>query len=470
MAVYSVPALGGDETRIAPGIAYSLSSGGEWLLLSRASDTNGFRSTSGVLIRQMSTGQERMLVRNSGEFDEFGFQFSPDEKWVYFSRRRIGTPAVAMRVPFAGGDVQQVKIPELEGSLAVIEAVQFFGRNTGMRVMGFDKNGARRGYLMKPDGTRVIALPSNVPTSAGVSPDGRRIIVSVAFGIGPLYRVPAFPDRGEKVVPVKVLDSPRWEASPQFSPDGSRIAVSSGRSGSSMLWLWNAALTEGKPIFEKPSQTTGSPSWSPDGRSIAFDARVKTSQPDIWVAPADGGPARQLTDAPGEDSVPCFDRTGQWIYFTTDREGGMRLYRVPVGGGAQTPVSTRGGFSCQFSPDGKHVYYLQSRSGGELWRHEIATGKEEPVLPAYKNRNFKVLSDGIYLLEIGVASQNTMPATPGAAMFYRFATKKIEKLGFATTKPVGNNGIDLSPDRKWLYYSQVDARASDLQLIENLPF
>ena len=54
-------------------------------------------------------------------------------------------------------------------------------------------------------------------------------------------------------------------------------------------------------------------------------------------------------------------------------------------------------------------------------------------------------------------------------MFYRFATRRIEKLGFVTPKPIGPNGIDISPDRKWLYYSQIDAQTSDLQLIENLP-
>ena len=55
-------------------------------------------------------------------------------------------------------------------------------------------------------------------------------------------------------------------------------------------------------------------------------------------------------------------------------------------------------------------------------------------------------------------------------MFYRFATKKVETLGFTTPRPVSAQGIDLSPDRKWVYFSMVDAQASDLQLIENLPF
>jgi dipeptidyl aminopeptidase/acylaminoacyl peptidase len=238
-----------------------------------------------------------------------------------------------------------------------------------------------------------------------------------------------------------------------------------------MLWVWNAALTEGRPIFEQVSSTSGSPSWSPDGQWIAFDARVKTSVPDIWIVPASGGTARQLTDHPSEDNTPCFDPSGQWIYFTSDREGNQQLYKVAPTGGAPARVTKGGGFSCQASTDGKYLYYLQSRERGALWRLELATGREEPILPDYKNRNWKVLSDGIYLLDTGASSQGTTANTrPGAAMFYRFATRKIEKLGFVTPRPVSSNGIELSPDRRWVYFTMIDASASDLQLAENLPF
>ena len=129
-----------------------------------------------------------------------------------------------------------------------------------------------------------------------------------------------------------------------------------------------------------------------------------------------------------------------------------------------------GGFNCQPSPDGKYLYYLQSREGGALWRLELASGKEEVVLPDYKSRNFKVLSDGIYLCDIGTTSTAVVTPRPGVARFYRFATRRIEDLGFTTPRPVSNNGIELSPDRKWLYFPMLDAQASDLQLAENLPF
>ena len=183
-----------------------------------------------------------------------------------------------------------------------------------------------------------------------------------------------------------------------------------------------------------------------------------------------GGTPVQLTNDPAEDIVPCFDPTGEWIYFSSGRTGQLQIFKTPSRGGPATQVTKGGGFTSEFSPDGKFLYYLQSRAQGGLWRLEIATGKEQPVLPNYKNRNWKVLADGIFLLDTGLPSPGgPTVSVPGEAMFYRFATRRIERLGFVTPKPIGPNGIDISPDRKWLYYSQIDAQTSDLQLIENLP-
>jgi eukaryotic-like serine/threonine-protein kinase len=472
--IFSVPSLGGDATRIAAGRAASVSADGQWLLLYRGNAASGIADAgAGVFVLNLATGQERLLLSRSTDYDDVAFEIAPDGKWVYFSRSQMNQPGVAMRIPFDGGSPERVRLPALGDRASQIVNVRFFGRNAGMKAVVRDKDGrSTRAYLLKPDGTEPVALPPNIPVNGSISQDGRRMIDSTAYFISPLYRVAAFPARGEKPVAEKVLDSPRYESSPQFSPDGSRMALSSNRTGRSELWVWNAGLSEGKPVFDRPSQTSGSPAWSPDGRLIAFDARVRTWISDVWIVAASGGEPRQLTDHPAEDITPCFDPSGEQVYFTSDRDGEQQLYRVPVGGGQAARVTKAGGFTCQFSPDGKFIYYLQSRARGGLWRLEVTTGKEEPVLPEYKNRNWKVLSDGIYLFDIRTTSQLRGPNTtePGRSMFYRFASRKVENLGFVSPKPAGNNGIELSADRKWLYYSQLDSRASDLLLVENLPF
>jgi hypothetical protein len=45
-------------------------------------------------------------------------------------------------------------------------------------------------------------------------------------------------------------------------------------------------------------------------------------------------------------------------------------------------------------------------------------------------------------------------------------SERWENLGFTTARTVATNGIDVSPDRRWLYYSQADERGSRVMLVE----
>jgi len=141
-----------------------------------------------------------------------------------------------------------------------------------------------------------------------------------------------------------------------------------------------------------------------------------------------------------------------------------------VSGEPAVQVTQSGAFTCQFSEDGRYIYYLRTRNGGEIWRIDLAQHREEPVVSEMKSRNWKVLSDGIYLLDSQNNSQLGTASRVADARFYRFATRRIQDLGFRTPKAATFLGIDISPDRKWLYYSQIDSSTSELFLTENLPF
>jgi Tol biopolymer transport system component len=129
-----------------------------------------------------------------------------------------------------------------------------------------------------------------------------------------VWRVAAWPGAERK--PQRWITSTGREASPAVSPDGSHIAVSSARSGSSQIWLTDASGSSPRRITALAGLTVGSPRWSPDGTQIAYDARVK-SNPDIWVSPAAGGEPRQLTTADSEDIVPDWSPDGSWKTVST---------------------------------------------------------------------------------------------------------------------------------------------------------
>jgi dipeptidyl aminopeptidase/acylaminoacyl peptidase len=79
----------------------------------------------------------------------------------------------------------------------------------------------------------------------------------------------------------------------------------------------------------------------------------------IWMLEAGGGEPRQLTFSEKGESAPAFSRDGNWIVFSSSRDGDQNLYLMPVGGGEArklTNISTGAG-DALWSPDGKWIAF-----------------------------------------------------------------------------------------------------------------
>ena len=461
-ASYSVPALGGDETRVAEGLVTDISADGRSVALVRPA---GSQARPGIFLLDLASGNERRLADDFGSMDP---QFAPDGQHLFVQNGQDRDHLSLHSVPLGGGNLEPVRFSGLGADVDRVEAVRMAPRRTRMLIAARAKgSNALISFVANADGSEPKRLPATVPPGA-LSPDGRQMIsVRNDFAIK-IYRVEAFPARGRPAILQNVLNTPDEEYSPRISPDGRHILLSTYRKGRWEIWLWNADLTDGRPLFSKEGGTAGSPTWSSDGKWIAFDARTRNAAGDIWAMPVDGEP-KLLVDHPEDDVTPCFEPGGQWIDFTSSRTGSLQLFRVAVSGGPQTQITQGGGFTCQFSEDGRYLYYLKTRNGGEIWRRDLAANLEEPVVPEMKSRNWKVLRAGIYLLDSQANSQLGTAPRVAVARFYHFATRKTEDLGFRTPKAIAYTGIDISPDEKWLYYSQVDASANELLVTENLP-
>ena len=114
--------------------------------------------------------------------------------------------------------------------------------------------------------------------------------------------------------------------SPDWSPDGQRIAFESNVSGSYQLWVMNADGSDQTQITDNPRFENFQPSWSPDGERILFS---RCGVPlgflafcDIAEIDADGGNLRTLLHAGRWFNVrPVYSPDGQKIAFSSDRGG-----------------------------------------------------------------------------------------------------------------------------------------------------
>ena len=379
-----------------------------------------------------------------------------------------------MRLPLAGGEARPVRIDGLRQ--ADMRTLLPGGRE--FVVAGLREAGGQLALFRVPlEG----GAPRQLPYAGAAARPGLAALVRAGVSAAReaptlafieftsnvnVWRVAAWP--AEERRPERWISSEREEFSAAASADGSRIAWQSTRSGVAQIWVADGAGRNAQSVTSMFAGIVGSPRWSPDGTQIAFDARAE-GNPDIWLV-RPGGEPRRLTNESSEDVVPDWSPDGTWVYFTSDRTGRPEVWRTPAAGGTAQQITREGGFNPRLSPNGV-VYYLRSRDQGELRRCPAAGGKEEPIDPQFKSRNFVVLNDGIYGLDGGEASPaGGSPATnvrQGRARFYRFRTRRWEDLGFTTARTVATNGIDLSPDRRWLYYSQADERGSDVMVVEN---
>jgi Tol biopolymer transport system component len=67
------------------------------------------------------------------------------------------------------------------------------------------------------------------------------------------------------------------------------------------------------------------PTWSPDGKWIAFHSN-RAGDFDVWAMPASGGEAVQVTSGPKSDMRPAWSPDGKRIAFTSDRGGSQDIW------------------------------------------------------------------------------------------------------------------------------------------------
>jgi Tol biopolymer transport system component len=258
--------------------------------------------------------------------------------------------------------------------------------------------------------------------------------------------------------------STRDDTSPEFSPDGKKIAFLSTRSGNTEIWVCDSDGSSPVQLTSFRGSQVSTPRWSPDGGRIAFDSDAE-GEVDVWVIGANGGKPVRMTTHPANDGDPSWSRDGRWIYFDSARTGEQQVWKLPADGGEAIQVTRDGGFAPLESPDGKFLYHTKALEDTSLWRTPVEGGQATKVLEGLSNYlNLAIVDEGIYFVpQQGMASGYSI-------QFLNLGTKQIRRIA-NFEKPLdlfGNiGGLAYSPDGRWILYSQVDQAGSELRIVEN---
>ena len=150
-----------------------------------------------------------------------------------------------------------------------------------------------------------------------------------------------------------------------LSPDGRRMAVSSGCRGDDMSRIYTVDLATGESRCITAEPLSYLHGWSPDGRTLAYCAE-RGGEYDIYTIPAQGGLETRLTDAPGLNDGSEYDSQGEYIWFNSVRAGMMQAFRMKADGSEQTQMTFDEDWNTWFphiSPDRKKVSMVCYRKG-----------------------------------------------------------------------------------------------------------
>ena len=189
--------------------------------------------------------------------------------------------------------------------------------------------------------------------------------------------------------PQNLTNHPADDRSPSWSLDGRRIAFSTDRDGNFEIYVINANGTSPRNLTNHKA-SDGSPAWSPDGRKIAFQSD-RGGRFDIYVMDQDGGNIRNLTKlAETEDRSPSWSRDGKRIVFESQRDKDWEIYVMDADGQNPRRLTDRRDHDREpsWSPDGERIAYARREQG--TWNIYLMTADGGDPKNLTKNRAARV--------------------------------------------------------------------------------
>lgn len=269
----------------------------------------------------------------------------------------------------------------------------------------------QRGSPSSPrQGATEITVTEGTSMSLAVSPDGRTLVIDLQ---GSLWTVPATGGAARRIT-----DEYNDARQPSWSPDGRTIAFQGYRDGGYDIWAIAPDGSGQRKLTWGPYDDR-EPVWSHDGTRLAFSSdRGDAGNYDVWVLEVATGALRQITRDEGNDFMPTWSPNDRELAFISTRAGGQSIWAVDLGSGAERRVSAEGirADAPSWGPGGEIVYHSTGGGGSQLEIEGRAVTGEENVFPfraawASRTEYFYTADGRIRKRAIGGAASQTVAFT-----------------------------------------------------------
>jgi Tol biopolymer transport system component/DNA-binding winged helix-turn-helix (wHTH) protein len=384
---------------------------------------------------------------------------SPDGRWLAFTRYRRSERLNRIFLQQLGEGYATVGEPQsIEGLEPAIYHSLAWSREgdrlrfaSGAQLFEWQVDGAVRvAHNVGPAASiTAMTIAENGSTTRVAMIDARRDVDLLVLPLDPVTHAAAGP------LGVRAK-STALEQHPQFSPDGSKLAFVSDRSGGREVWIADRIGEHERQLTDVPELIIGYPRWSPDGARIAFHTSSSNGVRAVYSVVVATGATQRLFDGccPGGWSTD-----GESLYVTN--EG--KLQRIAVADGRRETLFQ--GETAIESADGRYLLYSKSSAPGyfrRLLAHPgHAPGAEEKLVGDYlpSRGGLAPVADGFFYVGVN------LDRTPRAVRFYDYELGQARDIAPAPAQI--EIGLTVSPDgRELLLAGVAGAPESDVVVLE----
>ncbi len=256
----------------------------------------------------------------------------------------------------------------------------------------------------------------------------------------------------------RLISSTRVQMLPSYSPDGRHIAFQSNRSGTTEIWTADADGKNAVRISSFNGPLNGAPAWCSDSRQIAFDSRAPGVSA-LYVARIDERLPRRVQTSVENLALPVWTHDCSSLLAS---DGNDRSYVVSLSDGQVRRLTDQRSYYSALNGT-QVIFNVKSEEGVTLWSKQLDSVSEEPLegMPSLSYTDcWAVTTRGVYFTR---SSED-----PRLVQFYDFATQDVRPIMRLANQPISSGGLgfSVSPDERYLLYTQIEEQQSDVMLLE----